>query len=543
MWTFNKFYEHLMDLIIESTKETREERRIDFLTKKHPNVDKEIIHNIVHNIDPTKGSYSDWIVKNYSILSNAYKQRWEEDAYKVRSALENFDTVKPRLSKSKEILVKDQDGKYVVVPEDTFHPSVDVKKIKISDLKDINRIQSFDILYTLDETIFHTFLRKMKREKEEDASSRAIEEIYNDDNWKIIRPLTESASCKYGANTRWCTASKNHNMFSHYNDKGPLYILIEKHTQEKYQFHFQSDQFMDEQDHQIDLKKFVDDNSELRDILTELSTINERPDLLSAINPEKYIVEVEKMNDVEMKREIHRMDIRTAFSFCQKHLEKANMLQNYFIFSENGGRIVVDGWHDVIDFIKKPYRDTRNNEYYENILTFNNYGDYYIDYSYNSNLWEYLDRDNRDAIIEWLSTNTEFDITNDDPIAYTEENDIDEVKDSLTRAYASAYESAITDAYYEETKKCIENVLGKVQFTSRENGKECLVFGYNFSTKDIDKIFEDFDEFSETWTLDNFLSEYSTYLEQNGDLEEPDFDRIEYRINIDKGTFNESFHL
>ena len=56
--------------------------------------------------------------------------------------------------------------------------------------------------------------------------------------------------------TRWCTRryGESGNQFDYYNGKGPLFVIIPdvpEHTGERYQFHFESKQFMDEKDHQI----------------------------------------------------------------------------------------------------------------------------------------------------------------------------------------------------------------------------------------------------------------------------------------------------
>lgn len=79
--------------------------------------------------------------------------------------------------------------------------------------------------------------------------------MYEDDKWLIIIPHTEEAACYYGANTRWCTAAKEDNMFDYYNNDGPLYINIYKPKNRKYQFHFESSQFMDEEDEPIQLNE------------------------------------------------------------------------------------------------------------------------------------------------------------------------------------------------------------------------------------------------------------------------------------------------
>jgi hypothetical protein len=77
----------------------------------------------------------------------------------------------------------------------------------------------------------------------------------------LLIPLTKDASCIYGAQTSWCTARKDEkNMFKHYSEKGNLYIWFDKILKQKYQFHFEENQFMDRDDNPIDkeiLRKFA----------------------------------------------------------------------------------------------------------------------------------------------------------------------------------------------------------------------------------------------------------------------------------------------
>ena len=81
--------------------------------------------------------------------------------------------------------------------------------------------------------------------------------VYDDGNVTVIIPEDEAAACRYGRGTRWCTAStKGENYFNMYNKEGPLYILNPKnptHEGEKYQLHFPSTQFMNEDDEAMSL--------------------------------------------------------------------------------------------------------------------------------------------------------------------------------------------------------------------------------------------------------------------------------------------------
>jgi hypothetical protein len=53
--------------------------------------------------------------------------------------------------------------------------------------------------------------------------------IFENDDVLLVQPLTHRGSLKYGANTKWCTASKtNVSTFKHYTNDAPLFYLIDK---------------------------------------------------------------------------------------------------------------------------------------------------------------------------------------------------------------------------------------------------------------------------------------------------------------------------
>jgi hypothetical protein len=81
--------------------------------------------------------------------------------------------------------------------------------------------------------------------------------VFENGDVLVVVPHDEAAACRYGAETHWCTAaSKGDNYFDQYNRQGKLYILIPKkpkHDKEKYQLHFPTGQFMDEDDSNVSL--------------------------------------------------------------------------------------------------------------------------------------------------------------------------------------------------------------------------------------------------------------------------------------------------
>ena len=161
------------------------------------------------------GKYSKWLFRIYrDMVESVLKKRFvKEDLTKATEYLKDFDRYKNRLSMSQ---------------------------------RDINTYDSLSDLY---------LAIKSFRDTEKPITSRDIksgaEKVYEDERWLVVIPHTEEASCLYGANTQWCTAARKDNAFKEYNENGYLYINIDKKNNCKYQFHFESNQFMDETDNRI----------------------------------------------------------------------------------------------------------------------------------------------------------------------------------------------------------------------------------------------------------------------------------------------------
>ena len=75
-----------------------------------------------------------------------------------------------------------------------------------------------------------------------------LEKVYEDDEWVVYVPHSHEAARRGGEGTHWCTASENDRFYNMYSNQGPLYINIRKSDGAKFQFHFETDQFMDAND-------------------------------------------------------------------------------------------------------------------------------------------------------------------------------------------------------------------------------------------------------------------------------------------------------
>ena len=171
--------------------------------------------------DPTSlqgkriGKYSKWLFRIYrDMVESVLKKRFvKEDLTKATEYLKDFDRYKSRLSINQ---------------------------------RDINSYDSLSDLYLA----IKSFRDAEKPITPKDIKSGA-EKVYEDERWLVVIPHTKEASCLYGANTQWCTAARENNAFKEYNENGYLYINIDKKNNCKYQFHFESNQFMDETDDRI----------------------------------------------------------------------------------------------------------------------------------------------------------------------------------------------------------------------------------------------------------------------------------------------------
>lgn len=90
----------------------------------------------------------------------------------------------------------------------------------------------------------------------ERRAKAGAEKLYDQDGILILQIKTKEAAMYYGANTRWCTAAKQHNMFDQYNKDGPLFVLIDKKKNKKYQWHIPSGQLMNEEDDAVYPSRF-----------------------------------------------------------------------------------------------------------------------------------------------------------------------------------------------------------------------------------------------------------------------------------------------
>jgi hypothetical protein len=179
----------------------------------------------IASLDPTGNKkLTFWLVNNYAY---GRIKRFEDIASRAI----------PELLKFKALLNKPN-----------LNPPLQIRDInQIKGLQNLEKIISF---YPDLETVSNK-----ERDNQIENEFYELEEaelLLNNNELKVVIPWTTKASCFFGIGTKWCTAAKTNNTFMQYSKKDdPLFIFIVKGTNEKYQFSFESEQFMDENDEEL----------------------------------------------------------------------------------------------------------------------------------------------------------------------------------------------------------------------------------------------------------------------------------------------------
>lgn len=98
-----------------------------------------------------------------------------------------------------------------------------------------------------------------------------LKKIFENKDWLIGIPETFESSKPFGQFTNWCTTSSYGRYYDAYlrDYGGEYYILLDKRTGELFQFHYESEQFMNESDSGIDMESFTEEEPEISKFLYE----------------------------------------------------------------------------------------------------------------------------------------------------------------------------------------------------------------------------------------------------------------------------------
>ena len=218
---------------------------IEDMKKYYPNIPDEDFMTYIE-LDPTyrkgsdrAGTYAKWILT----LANSGK----------------IDD----MSHMKDLLTRFEDSKNDLINKDISRYK---SMVEVEDM--LNDENSYK------EKTHRQEVRQRQKERSHVDIDKDAEKVYEDSKWTIYIPKTYSASCKLGQGTTWCTASTESDYYYNmYKEEygGDYYIIISKsNPNEKYQFHFESGQFMDAKDEEIDTDKFFRENPQVQKFFVDL---------------------------------------------------------------------------------------------------------------------------------------------------------------------------------------------------------------------------------------------------------------------------------
>jgi hypothetical protein len=222
--------------LIEEGKDPKE-----VLHYKFKYIPSEIIDSVI-DIDPTKKkSYSQWLLS-----------KWDDEKNTIVNNLKNGRIAKlfQHYKEHNDIQIKDCPS--VKEGLDMFVPNEDTVLVKST-------------------APMTTLMNRGWTKEVPSELANDFDVVFNEDNWVIAVPNTYEADCKLGENMNWCTAGGRSDFAGgrgYYNrylsDYGGKYYVNFDMTQgesrlgkdypfTRYQFHFESNQFMDKEDDPVDL--------------------------------------------------------------------------------------------------------------------------------------------------------------------------------------------------------------------------------------------------------------------------------------------------
>jgi len=213
-----------------------------------------------------------WILNRYlTPTENGYGiNRWEDIAGRLLPALEKFAVLKRKPNLNPPLPTKD-----------------------LNQIKSLGQLEDITEKYQEKELASKT--AKAGAEEQAFYDSKQATLLYNDATFKVVVPHTKEASCYFGVNTQWCTAAKNDNQFNYYNEKGPLYSVLIKPLNQRFQFQWgEEPEFKDEQDEEINPNELADKYPVLWKIFTPIAEKNKSVVLNQNPTPEVQMAAVQQ---------------------------------------------------------------------------------------------------------------------------------------------------------------------------------------------------------------------------------------------------------
>lgn len=255
--------------------------KINDLKQQNPDFGMNLLE-VLHSMFPVK--YLEMILKiisnkiNDDVKQNGWISDLSEDLNK------NWKIDKSKLSEYNHIqifnLFRILDGHFTRDEFYALKKFVDLNERKLISDNDLRSYKSFEKLLMEVASAEIKLLDK--------SLAKCIKNLFENDEWIIVKPLTWLSSKKYGANTKWCTASEYEaNYFINYTRDGILIYILNKKTGIKHAAYkklgeFPEISFWNMKDHRIDSMQTNLPDFILDVVKSDFNTNVKNFDLLSA---------------------------------------------------------------------------------------------------------------------------------------------------------------------------------------------------------------------------------------------------------------------
>ena len=453
-----------MNILLEGKKEIIEK------TKKKHSTDGEFIDRMFA-IDPTsQGKYSEWISK-YLDSSLKFKDydKIEDMITKIIIPFEkNYKRIDDDIVNQFVYKLRDMDVKTV---------SSEVEKIKKSP-KDINSYPMPFYLLTMIQVLGEN---KTRVEKER-LAKKDVDKVFEDTNYLVVRPLTYDASCYYGRETRWCTASKESSyQYDNYSEKGVLYYFIDKkNPKDKIALFLEKDGKK--------LKKYVY-NSADKEI--SINSLYEKfPELTSVIS--------------ELTEELPIVDLLRGYLSGKDNSNQilsSDIVSGFEKDEENRGESIVEISFDGLDDYKKVFDLSDDDKWFLGIIdsTYNDYNFYPMDIDSEWGEGYIIDKFNdentkllREILKYILPTYVNADLSDDYEVKSTIAKTLKDMFDREASDISYEYQSEMDRATEIGTRNTIESELCDYfeKYGFKKSSKNCFD-EYQTTINNLIKLFEE----------------------------------------------------
>lgn len=343
-----KLYESYID-DSEETIDLNVEEGIDEVQKRYPLINKDDFIKLIQ-YDPTYkggtelGKYGKWILNRYyTILKDKISlNKWNEQ----KKLGTSYPKPLPKTS--------DKQTHFKKLPKLLSEFDVLNKELKsnIDNIKSIGDLENF-----IEMSKQNGFSTDDKTQKLLNVIKKCVSKrgkiLFRNDRWVVIQPLTLESSMVFGDVTNWCTTSSNGNKYYGYCgiDNMLLFVNIDLKKNKLYQFHFESNQFVDEENNPKSFLSIIKSDKELvsfyqRVLMGKLEkeASKDRNDINFNVLKNVFLLNKELSND------------------ALKSLIKKNGFILQYIKNppiELQKLAIDDNWH-IIDYIKNPSDDIIN---------------------------------------------------------------------------------------------------------------------------------------------------------------------------------------